>query len=177
MGDTFTKEEYLALVEELTKEQYDSDYIDDDVYMPSNWPDPEPEIEMKKKELLPNTNGQIDLTNIKAGKIKEELFKCANLRVGNFKIRISRYNGVPSSEGSKIAISLQVFEERNKTPSGAPCKIDYPVVFEKDSRFAGRSWIKYFGGNKGNGATNVPVDTVVDVVRWFQALKRMGAFL
>src|SRR5271157_800972 len=113
MNNTFTKEEYLALVEELAKEQYDSDYLDDGAYMPSNWPDPEPEpeIEMKKKEFMANTNGQIDLTNIKSNKIKEELFKCANLNVGNFKIRISRYFGVPSQEGSKISLSLQVWEE------------------------------------------------------------------
>lgn len=176
MGDVFTKEEYLALIEELAKEQYDSDYLDEDAYMPSEWP--EPIVEIRKKELQPNTNGQIDLTAVKAGKIKEELFKCANLKVGNFKIRISRYNGVPSSEGSKIAISLRVFEERHKTPSGAPCKIDFPMAFEKDSRFAGQAWVKYFiGSTKGNAATNVPVDTVVDIVRWFQALIRMGAFL
>jgi hypothetical protein len=167
---SLTNQEYLDLVQKLVDQQYDDAEDQNDVVMewiPS-------ESEAKKKMVQANTNGVIDLTNVKSGKIKESLFKCTNLQVGSFKIRITRYNGAPSQDGTRIDMDLEVYEAKTKTPSGHPCKVDYPVDFYKDNRFANKSWIKYFRRYCGD---NVPADTVVEIIRWFQAVTKLNAFL
>lgn len=169
---SFTDQEYLALIQQLVDQQYD-DAIDDYDIAKMEWAPAEPEI--KKKLEQPNYAGMIDLTTVKSGKIKEEIMKCANIKVGAFKIVVGRHNLVPSQQGGKIAFDLEVREEKSKTPSGMPCRVDYRVDLSKDSRFRGRPWLKYFMGN--GVATNVPVDTVVDIVRWMQAIKKLTAFL
>jgi len=170
---SISKEEYLRLLQEYVDQQYD-DAIDDYNIEEMEWIPSEPEI--KKKVIQANTNGTIDLTDVKSDKIKDELFKCTNLRVGNFKIRINRYHGLPSNDGSQIVMNLEVWEEKKHTPNGHPCKIDFPLIFHKDNRFAGRAWVaKYF--DKKSTAYNVPVETVVDIIRWMQACQKLSAFL
>lgn len=168
---SFTKQEYLDLIQKLVDQQYD-DAIDDYDIDQMEWIPSEPEI--KEKVIKANTNGLIDLTNVKSSKIKEQLVLCTNLKVGPFKIRIGRYNGVPSQQGANICLDLEVWEERTKTPNGMPCRVDFPLIFHKDTRFDTRPWLKYFSGNMGG---NVPMDTVVEIVRWMQAVKKLTAFL
>jgi hypothetical protein len=167
-----SKDDYLRLLQEYVDQQYD-DAIDNYNIEEMEWMN-EPEIKMKV--IQANSNGTIDLTDVKADKIKDELFKCTNLKVGNFKIRINRYHGLPSEDGSRIVMNLEVWEEKKQTPNGHPCKIDFPLIFHKDTRFAGRAWvIKYF--DKKNVAYNVPVETVIEIVRWMQACQKLSAFL
>src|SRR5208283_297708 len=168
-----SKEEYLRLLQDYVDRQYD-DAIDDYNIEEMEWIPAEPEIE--KKTVKANTNGTIDLTDVKSDKIREELFKCTNLRVGKFKIRINRYQGLPTPDGSQVAMNLEVWEERSQTPNGHPCKIDFPVVFHKDKRFIGKPWVAKYFNNRGI-CHNVPTDVVVEVVRWMQALKKLTAFL
>ena len=168
---SLTDQEYLELIQKFVDQQYDQ--VDDHNTEKMEWIPAEPEY--KKKIHQANTAGMIDLTHVKSTKIKEELLKCTNLKVGNFKVRIKRYNGVPSHQGIQMTVDMEVWEERNQTPSGRPCKIDFPMLFYKDNRFLGRPWVKYF--NQGNFATNVPIDTAVEIVRWLQALKKLTAFL
>jgi len=169
---SFTDQEYLELIQKLVEEQY-NDAVDDYNIDKMEWIPSEPEI--KQKIHRASTSGMIDLTNVKSNKLKEELLKCTNLKVGSFKVRIKRYNGVPSQQGMQMTVDMEVWEERTKTPSGRPCKIDYPMIFHKDTRFKGRPWLKYF--NQGNFGSNVPIDTAVEIVRWMQALKKLTAFL
>jgi len=169
---SLTDQDYLELIQLLVDQQYDH-AIDDYDVVKMEWIPSEPEI--KQKIHRASSAGMIDLTSVKSSKLKEEILKCTNLRVGPFKIRIKRYNGVPSQQGMQMTVDMEVWEERTKTPSGMPCKIDYPMVFVKDNRFTNRPWLKYF--NQGNFGSNVPIDTAVEIVRWMQAVKKLSAFL
>jgi hypothetical protein len=164
--------DYLDLIQKLVDQQYD-DAIDDYDISRMEWIPSEPEI--KKKIHQASSSGMIDLTNVKSNKIKDELLKCTNLRVGPFKVRIKRYNSVPSQKGAQMTVDIEVWEERTKTPSGNPCRIDYPMIFSNDSRFSNRPWLKYF--DRGNFGTNVPIDIAVEIMRWMQGIHKLTAFL
>ena len=167
---SFTNEAYLALCQKLLEEQYDEaldDYnIEEMEWMPS-------ESEGKKKREKANTSGMIDLTEVKSNTIKPQLFKCTNLKVGLFKLRIGHCND--DEPDDKAAFSIEAWEERHKTPNGMPCKIDFPMIFAKDSRFRDRPWLKHFGS--GSIAYRVPADTLVEIIRWLQVVKKLSAFL
>jgi hypothetical protein len=51
----------------------------------------------------------------------------------------------------------------------------YRLDLLKDNRFSNRPWLSYIKNN--SHATGVPVDTAVDIIRWFQGVIRMTAFL
>jgi hypothetical protein len=167
---SFTDQEYLELLQKLVDQQYD-DAIDDYDIDKMEWAPSEPEIKKKIEKL--NHHGMIDLTHVKSNKLKEEVKKCSNLRVGNFKITLTHIR--PDPIRGDVGYDLEIREERTKTPSGMPCRIDYRTDIIKDSRFKGRPWLKYFMNN-GIG-TNVPVETIVDIVRWMRAIKKLTAFL
>lgn len=167
---SLTNEEYLALCQSLVDKQYDSATDNYDVNK-MEWIPSEPEIKQKIKEA--NRSGMIDLTTVHSSKIKEELTKCTNIKIGNFKMRINKSFGNLVANG--LTYSVEVWEERHKTPNGMPCKIDYPMIFSKDSRFKNRPWLEHF--KNGSCAYKVPLDTIVDIVRWMQAIKKMSAFL
>lgn len=172
---SLTDKEYMELCLKLVDEQYD-DAIEDYDIDKMEWIPAEPEV--KKNIPEPNTWGMIDLTNVLSVKIKEEIMKCTNLKVGTFKVKITRYNGVPSQQGTKLCMDLEIKENRTQTPNGVSCGpsgVEYPINLHKDSRFKGRPWLKYFT-DKGY-ATNVPIDVVVEIIRWFQAVKKLSAFL
>lgn len=168
---TLTNEEYLALCQKLVDQQYD-DAVDDYDISKMEWIPAESEA--KERMIKVNNNGMIDLTHVKSTKIKEEILKCGNLKVGDFKIIISHYNGVPSQEGSKLCCSLRVMGHQSRTMNGMPCNMDSSVNLKKDNRFNGRPWLKYFSSSY---ADNVPIDTIVEIVRWMQAIKKLTAFL
>lgn len=167
---SFTDQEYLELIQQLVDQQYEEAIDDYDVDKMA-WIPAEPEIKKKLESL--NHHGMIDLTHVKSNKLREEIKKCANLRVGSFKIALTSIR--PNPVKGDIGYDLEIREERTKTPSGQPCRVDYRADIVKDSRFKGRPWLKYFLNN-GVG-TNVPIDTVVDIVRWMQAIKKLTAFL
>lgn len=172
---SLTDAEYLELCLKLVDEQYD-DAIDEYDISKMEWMPAEPEIKSRIPEQ--NTWGTMDLTNVLSTKLKEEILKFSNLKVGTFKIKISRYNGVPSQEGAKLCMDLEVKEAKTHTPNGVPCGpggVEYAIDLYKDTRFKNRPWLKYF--NNSGHAHNVPVDTVVEIVRWLQALKKLTAFL
>ncbi len=168
---SLTDQEYIELCQKLVDQQY-NDAIDDYDIEKMEWIPSEPEA--KEKMLKVNHSGMIDLTHVKSSKIKEEIFKCGNIKVGDFKIIINHYSGVPSQEGAKLCCNLRVMGHQSQTMNGMPCNMDSVVNLPKDSRFKGRPWLKYFNGSY---ASNVPIDTVVDIIRWMQAIKKMTAFL
>jgi hypothetical protein len=169
---SLSDQDYLRLLQQITDQQYD-DAIDDYDINKMEWIPAEPEA--KEKIKLASSWGMIDLTHVKSSKIKEEILKCTNLKVGSFKLRIDRYNEIPSQQGAKLCLDLEVMEERTQTPSGMPCRVEYRMDFSKDSRFKKCNWAKYFS-DRGSGS-NVPIDTVVEIVRWMQAAKKLSAFL
>jgi hypothetical protein len=170
---SFTNQEYLELCQRLVDQQYE-DLVDETPAIDNEWIPAEPEFKWKKK-FKPNVNGSIDMTDTKSNLIRDLLWKCTNIKVGNFKIRISSYTGEPGQHGALVSMRLEVWEERHKTPNGHPCKIDFPVNWTKDTRFTGRPWLKYFTNGYSGGT--IPIDTVVDIIRWMQAIKKLTAFL
>lgn len=167
---SLSDQDYIRLLQQLTEQQYD-DAIDDYDINKMEWIPAEAEIKKKLESL--NHHGMIDLTTVKSSKLKEEIKKCANLRVGTFKIMLTHIH--PNPINGDIGYDLHIKEECTKTPSGMPCRIDYRADISKDSRFKGRPWLKYF---KGEGyASNVPIDTVVEIVRWMQVVKKLSAFI
>lgn len=167
---SFTNQEYLELCRALAEAQYDSTEEEELVEM--EWIPSEPPA---KKRFAPNTNGTIDMTDTRSNLIRNLLWKCTNIKVGNFKIKINSYTGEPGQHGALVSMRLSVWEEKHKTPNGHPCRMDFPVNWAKDNRFTGRPWLKYFTGGYENGT--IPIDTVVDIIRWMQAIKKLTAFL
>lgn len=169
---SLTDQEYLDLIQKLVDSQYDEAIEDYDIDK-MEWIPAEAEIKAKIPKL--NNRGMIDLTNVKSSKLKEEILKCGNLRVGNFKVVLTHYHQVPSHTGAQFCVDLEVREEKTKTPSGQDCRVDFRADLLKDSRFKGRPWLKYF--TSGSCGSNIPIDTVVEIVRWMQAVKKLSAFL
>lgn len=170
MSTIFNDKDYLELIKSLSDHQYDDD--ESVSYDEMEWIPSEPEI---KEKLIKHNNGIIDLTNIKSNLIKDEILKCTNIKVGKFKIKIKHYSAVPSQKGSQMSLSLKLFEEKTQTPNGMPCKMDYSFAPYKDTRFDNRPWLKYF--NQSSSAFNIPIETVVEIIRWLQALNKMGCFI
>lgn len=167
---SLTDQEYLQLIQQLVDQQYD-DAIDDYDVGKMEWIPSEPEIKKKLESL--NHSGMIDLTHVKSNLLREEIRKCANLKIGAFKITLTHIR--PDPIRGSVGYDLKIRETKNQTPSGQPCNVEYNANLLKDSRFRGRPWLKYF--KDGSYASNVPIDTVVDIVRWMQAVKKLTAFL
>ena len=170
-----SKEDYLKLLEELSKEQdnpYDIETypIPEDAWIPA-------ESSAKEKMKPPNNTGTVDLINYKKDKIQDALYKFTNIRVGKYLIRIHNYNGYPDKKGkgANLSLDIEVWETAYTTPSGAPCKMDYNKNFHKDNRFRGKPWLHYF--TVGGWACDIPVETVVDVIKWLQTVQKLSAFL
>lgn len=169
---TLTNEEYLALCQKLADQQYD-DAVDDYDISKMEWIPAESET--REKLLRANTVGMIDLTTVRSSEIKKQILLCTNLKVGKFKMRTSRtFDGLTEPTIENLTFSLEIWEEKNRTPNGMPCQMDFPMAPGKDTRFKGRPWLKYFNGSN---ASKVPYDTVVEIVRWMQAVKKLTAFL
>jgi hypothetical protein len=163
---TFTDEEFLALVQRLTEEQY-SDFVDYDLF------DNDPREWAAKERVQLNPTGMMDLTNVKSARIREELLKCTNFRVGNFKLKVSRY--IASAANEQILLDVSAWEVRHKTPNGHPCNVDFSLWFDRDARFQDCPWLDRFDGS--NSACDLPVEVVVDIVRWLQTVSKLGSFV
>lgn len=163
---------YLELVTKLADEQYDSNDDFHDIISKMEWMPAESEA--KEKMLKSNASyGSIDLTNVHSSKIKEEILKNGNFKAGNFKISVKRFSGPPPE--NEIFAYLRIWEERNKTPNGMPCKLDFAVNFAKDTRFCECSWVKHFGF--GNSSDKIPLATIIEIARYLQFVSKYPAFI
>lgn len=164
-----SKEDYLKLLQDLANEQYDSEdkpeVIPDDTWIPADPP---------AKERMKNISfsGVVDATNLRKDQVKSALARASNIKVGAFLIRINDYCGKDPLQ--KGILSFEIYERRTRTPTGNPCNMDYPADLSADDRFHGRPWLSYFSGAS---ARDVPIDTIIDIVRWMQAVKKLSAFL
>lgn len=172
---TLSKEDYLKLLEELSNE---SDQEIDDISVIDNlditWM---PSESAAKAKMLKNLqfNGTADATHMKKAQIKEAIAKSKNLQVGHFSIKIRGF--YVSEKQSNSFMHLDIYERRTKTATGQPCNMDYKLDVMGDKRFIGRPWLNLFNNNRQGTATNVPIDTVVEIVKWLQALKKLAVFL
>lgn len=171
-----SKEEYLQLIESA---QDDEGYDEmDNKDSPDAWIPAESPIKWKmERTRAAASHGVIDVLKYRKEQIRDAIYKCMNLQVGEFIIHINRYNGHPKDKQlhGPLTLDINVMQERYKTPSGAPCKMSYKFDFFQDNRFSHCEWINLFASN--GYANEVPIETVVNIVRWMQALRRMNAFL
>ncbi|CAB4196587.1 hypothetical protein UFOVP1290_107 [uncultured Caudovirales phage] len=163
--NNISKEEYLRLINELLEEDVDEEenFIDPSAnhWIPSESP-------LKDKIPIKIQSGIIDLTKIKKDKIKQYLFNSDTFTVDNYIIKIIR-----NLSNSKI--SIKIFEEKFRTPSGAPCRMTYKVNLRKDSRFTNCPWINkldYYG----HMLQNTDQDIFVEVIKWLQIAKKLSSF-
>lgn len=178
----FTKEDYLRMLHEAAQEQYgseDGDYveplpqIDESAWIPAIDPRKEQMLERLRRSTM---YGRIDAAKLRKEQIQDALYKCVNLEVGGFILHVNEYHGHPTpKKGKELTLDISILSRQNRTATGAPCSMDLPANLHKDDRFQKRPWLHLFDV-KGR-AYEVPMETVVDIVRWLQALKRMNAFL
>jgi hypothetical protein len=114
--------------------------------------------------------GVIDLSNIKGSKIKEQLSKGKYFKVDGFSIKVITHDPV------KDQFYIMIYEDKNKTPLGRPCKMTYKLKPTLDTRFDGRPWLSYFTYYDGS-AKNIPADGMVEIVRFLQIIKKLSAFI
>lgn len=179
-----SKDDYLKLLESVQQEDFDQiDHLDppDTAWIPAR----SSAHDMLEKARARQSYGILDIVEYKREQIQEALYECINLQVGEFIIHVEEYHGRPAklskakntspSPASELTMDIVVYQERLTTPSGIPCKMQYMMDFFQDNRFTNQAWLSHFT-HKGR-ARNIPVETVVDMIRWLQALNRMNAFL
>lgn len=168
-----SKEDYLKLLQEISsEEEYE---VPNTYYSESAWIPAESPLKDKIKKAA--MNGVIDVMGFKKDQIQDAIYKCSTLKANAFTIKINEYHGLPGKniDPSTLTLDISVWETHYKTPSGAPCKMEYRMNFFKDDRFANRPWLSYFGPS--GSAHNIPTKTVVDIVKWIQAVQKLSAFL
>lgn len=173
-----SKEDYLSLIESAQRDaegydELDNYNISDDAWMPVESPN---KAKMERARTA-NAHGMIDVLKYRKEQIRDAIYKYMNLQVGEFTIHIRSYNGHPKDKqlDGPLVLDIDVMQEKHKTPSGAPCKMSYKFNFFQDNRFANQPWISKFSSS--GKARDIPVETVVEVIRWMQALRRLNSFL
>ena len=174
---SLSKEDYLRLIESAQRDEEGYDEVEHhdmaDAWIPAESPNKEKMLRARAA----SSHGVIDVLKCRKEQIRDAIYKCMNLQVGEFLIHIRSYNGHPKDKQlhGPLTLNINVMQERTKTPSGAPCKMQYDFDLFQDNRFAGCDWISRF--NARGYAQDVPIEIVVDIIRWMQALRRMNAFL
>lgn len=162
-----SKEEYWKLIEQVIKEQEDSDmedFVDCNAWIPA---------EPAHKKSPPERYGSIDATKLKKEGVQQAIQKYQILNIGRFVLTIKLADKIKQEDKQEYLVSL--YETKYVTPLGRPCNIQYRVALYKDTRFENRPWLKYF--RTYGGSTAIPEATVLDIVRWLQAIIKLPAFL
>lgn len=166
---TLTKEEYLAMVAKLVDEQYGND--------PIEFQEPKEPLKVimrGKERTLPSLNLVIDATKYKKEEIKDAVLRAANLRIDNFLIKIIKHNYSDSEDGMPMTYNLNIYEESPHIYLNRPSKKITKLTPSKDSRMDTRPWLSYFVGDQAHCVT---LDDLLNIIRWLQAIGKMGAFL
>lgn len=170
---TFSKEDYLKMLEEMANQQYDEPEettidVPTDAWIWSESP-------LKDRLRIAKLHSTTDATNLHREQIKKAIQNTRNIQIGPFSIKIKGY--YQSEKLNNDFMHLDIYERRSKTASGQPCNMDYKAELVDDKRFIGRPWLTYFSKDNPGVAKNVPIDTVVDIIKWLQALKKLTVFL
>jgi hypothetical protein len=168
----FSNEEYITLLKQLTDEQYSDRDTEEEPDLGVAWIPAVSEIKQKMQDRY--HQGMVDLTHTKSTEIQQELLKFKYAKIGPFKIMITKNNYLPTKENIANNLSIEVWEELYKTPNGFDCKIDYPLIFAKDTRFANCAWLESF---TGNSARYLSIDAIVNIVRFLQIINKLPSFI
>lgn len=158
---TFNEEDYIRLLEKLVNEQYDEE--DAPAIVPQ-WSDEEI-LERKVQRVL--SNSVIDLTTASKTKIEESLYQYRNIKVGKFSVKIIKYSTKSENDNIDVIINLSIYEARKNN-------LIFRINVQKDQRFLGRSWQKYFNSSNGN---DINIKIAVDIIKWLQAIQKLSAFI
>jgi len=170
-----TKEEYLKLIHDAYN-QYDEEAEEEYA-----WISADPEIKNKLKNLI-KPSGNINATKMKKAEFPQIINKYSQITIGNFTVHIKSIvnpTGIDNIvEGAKeiteeTKYNLVLYEVRKTTPSGMPCNIQVKLNIAKDNRFDGRQWAKGFTQLGGS----VSGKTLVEILKWMQAITKLPAFL
>lgn len=164
---SLSNDDYLRLLEDLNAED-DIDISESEPFwMPADPP-------AKEKIKPPGMVGAIDVSNIKKHDLQKIIYNHTSMKIGIFLIRVTKYHSLPG-KNQDLKMDLSFWHEVYKTPSGAPCKMTYKFDIGSDKRFSNCSWLSYLTDK--SSMKEVSIDTVVEVIRWFQGIHRMTAFL
>jgi hypothetical protein len=126
------------------------------------------EEDITDDDFIDSKSETIDLAEVKKDNIKQYLLKSNTFVVYNYLIKIGR-------NLSNDKITIEIYEEKFRTPSGAPCQMAYKVNLRKDSRFANCPWLNKLDFT-GYRLQNTDQDTFIEVVKWLQIVKKLSVF-
>jgi hypothetical protein len=172
---SISKDEYWKLIQSSYEDEDELSYADDydNGWIPATY-FAKQRMEQSKQAIINST--VIDVLKYRKEQLKDTIYKYMNLKVGEFLIHIRSYNGKPTDKQAEpLTLDIVVMQEKTKTPSGSPCKMSYKMDFFQDNRFTGRPWLAHF--TSAGYATHIPVETVIDIVKWMQSIYRLSAFL
>ena len=160
-----TKQEWFKLIQELYAIENGAEIeasIDCNSWIP---------VDPPAKELIKPPIGSVDALNLKRDAIEKAIITCQQVSVGNFLLLIK-----DKQENNKsFDYNVILYETIYKTANNIPCNIKTKTNIAKDSRFEGRPWRNLF--NQFGSKANIPGKTLVDVIKYLQAIEKMPAFL
>lgn len=161
-----SEEEYLKLIVQLVEQQYNEPSLDGEVY--EAWSTAESDI---KKKIKSSNDKIIDASLYKKDKILESLYLCQPIKIGRFVIKISKYE----DNKEKTKMNIYIYEDKYYTYLGKTNEMLGKIDVLKDRRFVGSNWVSYF--NQFKLGVNIPIEVVVDIVKWLQVIDKLVAFL
>lgn len=170
-----TDQEYFELIKRLVNQQYthEEDSVVDD--LSGSWIPAESEAKQKMMKFKENT-GFCDLTNVKKNKMKDFIVRSAGIRVGQFIAKIAKViNSEYSGNIKDLVLDITLYEEKYKTSLGNPAVLLHKIDPIKDRRFSKCQWVSYWNGFQIG--KKVPIETVVDIARWLQGIRKLTAFI
>lgn len=169
-------EDYVKLVEQFADERYgtsitaensDQTIYGSDALMAEA--DERRSRMLRKREQA--DNAAWDCTEADMKTIKQKVHTVGNIKAGRFTVRIKNYRQDKSSTTANVDIYEEKVHRNSFGSNKMPCKVNVM----KDMRFENRPWLSYFKNQIGG--TNIPIESVAQIVRWCQAVHRLGAFL
>lgn len=126
--------------------------------------------------LLSKKTRSIDVTNMKKNEIMSYINTRSEFTIGNFIVHVD--------EGDKEDhVNIHILENQYKTASGFPCNMLVKKDIVADKRFSSCPWLPYFYHNSKYGsvprktAYDVPIDEIINIIKWIKAINKMTAFL
>jgi hypothetical protein len=157
---------FLELAKKMTEDQYgeeDRSYqeiLDEREYLASQ------EI---RKHI--DASSSANISSMKRDKIKEAIVNNGNLVIHNFVIKIHRYQGSAEKAAyeKKDLFNISLHEKgKNKMHNKVQIMTDY--------RFKEMPWISYFR-DPIKGGKDIPIDTLIEIIRYLQVISKMDIFL
>lgn len=172
-----TLEEFIKLTEQFADERYGTSITAENsanlVYTADNiLAEAETRKErMEKLKMISDTSAW-DLTDAPMALIKQKVQTTGNITAGRFSIKIR----INKTEKDKTTVNVNIYENKPYKGQFGTNLILKKVDVLKDMRFDTRPWLTYFK-NPVKGGYNIPIETAATIVRWCQAVHKMGAFL